>query len=249
MDGSPGEDRASVRHRGRTVSNDQDTDPMLPAVPGPVVEDPEPDVEDPEPPPDRPDVRRVLIGAGLLVLVLLLAWGGWQLARPGAGPTPLVATTDLPDPSGTASPPAAPSPPATPRDTTPSARSTPSPTPTPTSSPTTTPSPTPTPTPSATPTATPTPSATPTPAEPAPRVLGFEVTTLGNCPEVAGEEQYELTWASQDADAATLTDPDGTTTEVPTSGNTVRCAEPAPTPVFTLEVTGPGGSDRATASP
>jgi RNA polymerase sigma factor (sigma-70 family) len=89
---------------------------------------------------------------------------------------------------------------------------------------------------------TPPPPEEPPPAESPPVIAGFRAAAPGpwcGATPSAGTGEVVLTWQSSGGDTATLSGPDGTTTE-DASGTATRCAASGDT--FTLAVTGPGGS-------
>ena len=95
----------------------------------------------------------------------------------------------------------------------------------------------------------PIPSPTPTPTAAPPEVLRFSAVPTGACPDGSQQQGFELAWASQGAEQALLAGPDGQPTPVAPGGVTQACAPTDPVPTWTLEVTGPGGTDSATATP
>lgn len=103
------------------------------------------------------------------------------------------------------------------------------------------PPPPPAPPPPAPPPPPPVESETPSmPPSPPPVITSLRAMLLGGCrTHSRGGSRYEITWMSDDAETATLTDPAGETTGVAVSGSAERCALGGQ--VFMLKVVGPGG--------
>lgn len=161
------------------------------------------------------------LAASAAVVLMLLALGGWAWWRATTGPfDPAVIGGAVATPSPSL-PAATPDPPPAdasrePSDELAAPSAEPSPAPPPASDP-----------------------PSPAPVDEAPVIADFRAAFIGGCP-TARMGQFELVWASEHAATATLTSADGTAEPVPLSGAERRCAPDGT--VFTLEVTGPGGT-------
>ena len=85
----------------------------------------------------------------------------------------------------------------------------------------------------------------PDPAPDPPVIGGFRATAGGSCSQDPAERTVSLAWQSSGGDAASLAGPDGSAPVDPSGTATMCVVTPAS---FTLTVTGPGGSDEATAT-
>ena len=193
--------------------------------------------------------RRALaaVGAGVLLLVAGLvgvalvggdgrggADGATEIAgaRPDAASPPPDAATSLPEGGGAGGPKP---PPASTTVTGPGA----------TATTVTLPEDPPSRTPPSPPPSPPDPPPDPDPG-PAPPTIGlFRATTGGSCSQDPAERLVSLEWQSSGGDAASLAGPGGETPVGPSGTATACVVTPAG---FTLTVTGPGGSDVATAT-
>ncbi len=94
------------------------------------------------------------------------------------------------------------------------------------------------------------PAPTPSPSQPTvprpPEITDLRAVFVGTCPPTHATTSgpnaglFELTWLSERADTATLTDAAGVAAPVPASGTARRCAQRGA--VFTLDVVGAGGT-------
>jgi hypothetical protein len=103
----------------------------------------------------------------------------------------------------------------------------------------------PDPTPPSPPPSPPDPPPDPDPGPAQPAIGLFRATTGGSCSQDPAERLVSLEWQSSGGDAASLAGPEGETPVSPSGTATACVVTPAG---FTLTVTGPGGSDEATAS-
>ena len=90
----------------------------------------------------------------------------------------------------------------------------------------------------------PEPTAPPVEEPSPPEILAFRIAHVGVCAR-SQMPQFELSWATEGGDSVTLSGPDGTETATP-AGVGVHCAQDGA--VFTLTVSGPGGSTSRSAT-
>ena len=101
------------------------------------------------------------------------------------------------------------------------------------------------PTPPSPPPPDPPPDPDPDPDPDPPVIGGFRATAGGSCSQDPAERTVSLVWQSSGGDTASLAGPEGSAPVDPSGTATMCVVTPAS---FTLTVTGPGGSDEATAT-